>query len=636
MKLLGEKGQFPRLFWIVNTLELRERGAYYGMLAMLPYHLGDTLHFETTAMGVLLGVLTPFLYLLPIASGALAQKYGFRPALLLAFVLIASGYAASGSMSTFETMLVAFILFGCGMGVFKPIISASIAHTTTEKSRNLGYSIYYWVINVGSFTFPLIISFAFPKELYGLVFFMSTGMIVANLVIALFFYKNPAAPDPTKSVAGVLSGAGLVLKDLRFVVLLLIYSGFWFVYSMNHLAILLYAIDFQVIDASVFPPTLIAVFNPGTIMIIGLFLGKIVEKYDSLRCMVVGITIVLLGFITLGATTNPAIFFAGIVIFSIGEFVTHPTYIAYVSKIAPKEKLAVYMGYAFIPPLIGLLSGNVVGAIMYKVMSEEMQRPKLFWNSVCAVGFLTIALLLLYSQTYGKKRREELADQAAETQRTEATAAGSSAQSVADIVSAPVPSHRFWDSKLPILAFLLVIPAIIGGAYGAGTDTYADRDGKEEVGAGSWSKYLPSNRSMPAYPGSSLENSDYMLFVEPEDANLVNITFTLRWTDEADMSRLGRTYENQPDEFGLEVSGPDGKKGSAPAKANTYGQEGSVSVTLSFEHKKPQKANATSVFNVTVKCGACGDFYPRFGVIGYTDTGNAWTLDVEYDYYARK
>jgi len=636
--LRGLLGRFPRLFWVVNTMELFERGAYYGILAVLPYYLVYSLHFASTAFGVLLGILTPFLYLLPIVSGALVEKYGFRPMLVLSLTLIVGGYLASSFMTTFEAFVLAFIVFGTGVGSFKPIISASIAHTTGPKDRNLGYSIYYWMINLGSFSMPLLISFAIPKEQYVLVFYLSGALITVNLALALLVFRNPVPSNPGKSVLEVFKGAALVLRDHRFMALLLIYSGFWFMYATNHLALLLYALDFGVLG-DWFPPALVAVVNPGTIILVGPFLGRMYARYDSLKVMILGMGIFIAGLLVLGLTTVAAVFFVGIVIFSIGEFVTHPTYIAYVSKIAPKDRVTVYMAYAFMPPLIGLTLGNVLGGVMYASFAEVMHRPKLFWGAIAAVGLVTISLLLLYSQTVGR-RKEDGADE----EGAGAPAGTAGGVAALETVSGGAPGAgiaagggamfaRLFRSRLSILACLAVVPLLLAGSFGGGTDGFL-RDGAGGTGGG-WSSYMIATGTETA-SGRGQENSDSVEQVTLDESNLINVSFTLRWTDEADMQRFLRTYENQPDQFGLRVTPPNGTPVEARPVANVRGEEGTVTVMVEFTPARPGDRSGTGTYEVTVVCGACGDYIHPLSLVAYTDTGNDWTLDVDYSFYAKK
>ena len=628
--------RFPRLFWVVSTLEMVERAAYYGMLAALPYHLVYNLHFETTSVGLILSLLTPFLYILPIVSGALAGKYGFRPVMVPAFLLITVGYVIAGFVSSFYLMLVAFIILGIGTGTFKPMTSGTIATTTSEGTRNLGYSIYYWMINVGSFLAPLAVAIAIPRESYRLVFFMSAGLVAANFFIAFFFFRNPIAPDPKKSIVQVLKGALLILRDKRFMILMVIYSGFWFMYAVNNAAVVLYMVDFKVMG-DWFPPAMVQIVNPITILVAGPLLGKLVEKYDSLHAMIAGMVIFIIGILLMGLTTISVLFISGIVIFSIAEFIIHPTYLSYISKIAPKDKVAVYMGYGFIPAFLGYTSGNFLVALFYTIFAEEAHRPKFFWSLIGAVGLLTIACLMLYSQYLARQGVVEKSSSEKKVGAPLEKMDGAD-RALPDIVTAqgnvPLRKHPVWESQITVAVAILLIPGLLFGAYAGGMNGYYR--GTESQGAGVWDRYNLTAGEPVTASGHATENARSAEQVEIQDINLVSATFTLSWTDnEAPPPRV-TSYTNQPDEFGLAVGLPNGTAVSSQIVANAPGQPGSVSVSVDLYPKKPGSDAGEGAFCVTVVCGNCGDWTNRFNTFPYADTGNDWALEVSYQFYARK
>jgi len=636
MTLNDTIAKFPRIFWVVCTLEMVERAAYYGMLAALPYHLVYNLHFPTTSVGLILSLLTPFLYILPIISGALAGKYGFRMVMVPAFLVITVGYCIAGVSNTFYMMLGAFIILGFGTGSFKPMTSGTIAASTSEGTRNLGYSIYYWMINVGSFLAPLAVAIAIPRESYQVVFFMSASLVAANFFVAFLFFKNPLQPDPKKSIKEVLMGAVLVLQNRRFLLLMIIFAGFWFMYAVNNAAIVLYMVDFKV-TPDWFPPALVQVVNPITILFVGLFLGKFIEKYDSLHAMIAGMVIFIAGILMLGLSTFAPLFIAGIIVFSIAEFIVYPTYLSYISKIAPRDKVAVYMGYGFIPAFIGYTSGNFLVALAYTVFAEEAHRPKFFWSLIGAVGLLTIACLMLYSQYLA---RQGVVEKSSSEKKVEAPLErpDGADRALPDLVTAqgnvPLRKHPVWESQITVAVAILLIPGLLFGAYAGGMDGYYR--GTESQGAGVWDRYNLTAGEPVTASGHATENARSAEQVEIQDINLVSATFTLSWTDnEAPPPRV-TSYTNQPDEFGLAVGLPNGTAVSSQIVANPPGQPGSVSVTVDLYPKKPGSDAGDGAFCVTVVCGNCGDWTNRFNTFPYADTGNDWALEVSYQYYARK
>jgi dipeptide/tripeptide permease len=69
--------EFPQTFWAVNTMEIFERMAWYGFFAVSSLYMTGAvseggLGFSDQDRGVLQGVVTFFLYLFPVVTGALA------------------------------------------------------------------------------------------------------------------------------------------------------------------------------------------------------------------------------------------------------------------------------------------------------------------------------------------------------------------------------------------------------------------------------------------------------------------------------------------------------------------------------------------------------------------------------------
>jgi POT family proton-dependent oligopeptide transporter len=116
------------------------------------------LGFSTQAVGFLQGIVYAFTYVFPILGGALADRYGYRRMLIVAFSMLAVGYFAAGNSSTYALVFLALLVMATGSGLFKPIITGTVARTTDERTSGFGFGIYYWMINLGAFIVPLIVS----------------------------------------------------------------------------------------------------------------------------------------------------------------------------------------------------------------------------------------------------------------------------------------------------------------------------------------------------------------------------------------------------------------------------------------------------------------------------------------------
>jgi MFS family permease len=606
-------GSFNKLFWVVNAFELFERGAYYGTMSVLGVHVVLNILAEDPTARALWGSLYSFLiillYFLPLFSAALADKFGYKQILVVSFSFMLLGYTALTMVQPgqFGFLVGAFFLVGIGAGMFKPIISASIAHVTPEEKRNLAYSIYYWMINLGAMVFPFAIGLYFTDTaMYYYVFLVSTGLVAVNMVILFTMFRNPVQPMPELKVTQALQRIVPALRDRKFVVLLVIYAGFWFMFAYNHTFLPLMMVEFGRMPEWFSVPFL-ATINPGTIVVLGPFLGKAVEKYKSLNVMMAGMVIFCIGFAMNGMSNNQFLFVTGIIVFSIGEFIVHPGFISYVSKIAPKDKVAIYLACIFISTGLGQLVGGFTQGLSYNYFAYNLQRPQVYIATVIAVGLVTLVAFMIYNR-----------QQMAEALRRDPTYE---------------PDRGIWTKPVTGVVVLLFIPITFWGAYAAGPmDLVLKPDGPD--GGTDWTEWdiVTGSQSFSEYTAEQSASDTSFDIVEP---NVIDVTLTLSWQDEADWSPR---HTNEPDEFSLEVFAPDGREATADFRFNPQGGTGQVSVSFDFEPDEDPYMNGTGEWVVTVIAGECGDhvlWRPSIGIFDQPDNGNAWDLDVSYRYYEK-
>ena len=100
--------KFPRTFWIANSMELFERWAWYGFFMLFANYLTQSselgaLGLSQTEKGIIMGVGTFLLYLLPTITGAIADKYGFKKMLFIAFLVYTSAFLIMPLCQSFST-----------------------------------------------------------------------------------------------------------------------------------------------------------------------------------------------------------------------------------------------------------------------------------------------------------------------------------------------------------------------------------------------------------------------------------------------------------------------------------------------------------------------------------------------------
>ncbi|MEJ5317501.1 MAG: MFS transporter [Tenuifilum sp.] len=413
-------GSFGKSFWTAITMEFFERGSYYGVMSILSVYLvlstdQGGLGFTKEKVGIIKSVITPLLYILPIVAGAIADRFGYRKTLFFAFAVMSSGYFLTSISTSYSAVFLSLTLMAIGAGTFKPIISGTIARTTNESNSSLGFGIYYWSINLGAFLFPLLLVPYLKSLGWNYILLMAAFGTGWLLLLNFFVFREPARPQSQKNLVQVFADMLLVLKDYKFILTIVIYSGFWILYFQMYDSVLWFLkerIDMTPVNNAVnsflaifvdnpswkFDAEHVTVVNAGTIILLQLIVSAILKNAKPLPTMIVGISFGTLGLGLLAISTYAWVFILGLVIFTIGEMTAHPKFISYIGLIAPQDKKALYLGYSFLYGVIGSGIGGVLGAFAYVKFVTNMNRPELFWLMFCGIGVLTIIGLILFNR----------------------------------------------------------------------------------------------------------------------------------------------------------------------------------------------------------------------------------------------
>jgi dipeptide/tripeptide permease len=390
---------YPRTFWAANSLELFERWAYYGIFNLLALYLTGSqetgaLGFSQVQKGLIMGIVNAILYFLPIITGAVADRYGYKKVLLVAFIILSTGYFLMGMVTSFAAIFLTFFYVAIGAALFKPIISATISRTTDENSSSIGFGVFYMIINIGAMIGPYIASEL--RELkWQYIFVMSSGIILVNILILLIFYKET---DPLKvteplsmSLKQIFKNIYLALRDTKFLFFLIIIIGGWTVYWQYFYSLPVFIeqwTDTSVIyDAisGIFPslakaigtedgrilPEKLLLMDAFCIILFQVALSTFVMRYKPINTMIAGFILNAIGLTAALFTENGWILLMAIFIFSIGEMCFSPKILEYISNLAPRDKTALYMGSNFLPMAMGNFLGGLLSGKVYEMTADK-------------------------------------------------------------------------------------------------------------------------------------------------------------------------------------------------------------------------------------------------------------------------
>ncbi len=190
-----KRNPFHRAFYIANTMEIFERLAWYGFFTLSSLYITSPtaqggLGFSDQERGFLQGMIPFLLYLLPVITGALADRFGYRRMFLISFAIMCPSYYMLGQVHSFWAFFMVFLAVAVGAACFKPVVVGTIGRSTDDTNRGLGFGVFYTMVNIGGFIGPFIAGYVRAVS-WDLVFVMSAIWIGINFIPALFFYKEP-------------------------------------------------------------------------------------------------------------------------------------------------------------------------------------------------------------------------------------------------------------------------------------------------------------------------------------------------------------------------------------------------------------------------------------------------------------
>lgn len=456
--------KFSKPFWVANFVELLERLAFYAVFIVITLYLSNVWGFTDIQAGIISGIYSAMLYLLPTFTGAYADKIGFRSSIILAFAFLTIGYAGLGLVPTLlqsaglvqygmtttysgligsphQWSIIPILIFIVIGGAFiKAVISGTIARETTNENRARGYAIFYMMVNIGAFTGKTVVD-PLRKSMgdLGLVYlnYFSASMTFLALILVFFLYKSTHTEGQGKKMKELMASLGKVMQNYRLLILMLIVSGFWMIQSQMYSTMPKYVIR-MVGDGAT--PGWYANVNPLVVFVSVNFITSLMKKRSAISSMMVGMFIIPLSALVMSFGNqigpdfvlglHPVAFMmvVGIAMQALAECFISPRYLEYFSLQAPKGEEGLYLGFSHLHSFFSyLFAFGVSGFLLEKYCPDPRlftsdagvldtvayaaatQNAHYIWYVFVGIGAVSAAALFIYSMVVKKIDRNKKA-----------------------------------------------------------------------------------------------------------------------------------------------------------------------------------------------------------------------------------
>ncbi|MEJ2402259.1 MAG: MFS transporter [Xanthomonadales bacterium] len=306
--------------------------------------------------------------------------------------------------------------------------------TRMERQRSLGSVFRGMVEVVGNGRFFLLISGLLVILVMGSKWWSFT---LVGQVAAAWLLGNLAL-DVVYRAVGRHAAAGpwllqpMAIGEGRYLLFLLLMAGFWISFNQIFMTLPEYIRDY--VDTS----DLIATFGPVASLVTGaaeglgfdttnwsravlengqvkpehlinlnafgiicfqVLVSFLMRKTTPLASIITGVSVTIASFLLYLLGMSGWIVVSAILVFSVGEMMASPRSKEYAGRIAPPEKVGMYMGYFYWCVALGNLFGGLLSGISYQHFGPQgVNRPDVMWIIFAALAGTTAVSLVIYNR----------------------------------------------------------------------------------------------------------------------------------------------------------------------------------------------------------------------------------------------
>ncbi|MDD5642584.1 MAG: MFS transporter [Syntrophales bacterium] len=397
----------PWTFWVANIMETIERLAYYGVRVVIPIYIAQAdeiggLHFSQADKGFIFLWWALVQSSLPIFTGGIADRYGYKKQIVVAIGFKVIGYLLMATQRDFWPFFSGCLFLAAGTAIFKPPIQGTFVRALTDKTSGVGWGFFYMVINVGAFLGPPLAHFLYGYS-WPMVFYGCAVLVSLNLFWLFTYQDVETGVDKSTGIWEVLKTTSKEILNPRLLAFIIIISVFWGVFEQLWDMMPNFIVDW--IDSSTLARHLPAfmlsshlsrgpqiaqewVINLNPLLVILLvaplswYFNRIMRRLTSIFF---GFIFVSLGLYVVGSSMSIFVCLGGIVCFTAGEMLCSPKMREYLAVIAPPDKKALYMGYSSIPYALGWGYGSFLGGQIYGRSGEKANLALRYMSEVLQV-----------------------------------------------------------------------------------------------------------------------------------------------------------------------------------------------------------------------------------------------------------
>ncbi len=139
--------------------------------------------------------------------------------------------------------------------------------------------------------------------------------------------------------------------------------------------------------------------NAGAIIFFQVLISWLIRKTSPLTSIISGVTVTVASFFVYLIRPSGWVIVAAILVFSVGEMLASPRSKEYAGRIAPPDKVGMYMGYFYWCVALGNLFGGLLSGVAYGYFGPHgIDNPDAMWVLFAVLAATTAVSLVVYNR----------------------------------------------------------------------------------------------------------------------------------------------------------------------------------------------------------------------------------------------
>ncbi|WP_101790658.1 MFS transporter [Nonomuraea indica] len=348
----------------VQLLMLNQLAINVGFYMLMPYlagHLSQGLGMAAWAVGLVLGTRNLSQQGLFLFGGTIADRFGYRPAIIAGCLLRTAGFGLLGFVDALPALLVASAMTGSAGALFNPAVRAYIAHEAGER-RVEAFALFNVFGQAGILLGPLIglglmaVDFRLVCVVAAAVFAVLTVMQVLTL---------PPCRRAAAEQGGVLCGWRAVVTNRAFVLFAVAMAGAYVLSFQVYLALPLELGDAGAVGLLFAVSAVVAIAGQLRIT------DWARRRWSAEQAIVRGLALMAVAFVPLilygfaGPGLRVPAVLACTVLLTLGTVLTYPFEMDTVVALSGGRRVATHYGFYNTVAGVGIALGNLlVGRVL--------------------------------------------------------------------------------------------------------------------------------------------------------------------------------------------------------------------------------------------------------------------------------